>query len=93
MIADRRERASLLIGSLGACVSTRRFGRRAHEVVRDERCAEALDLLAGGRPDVERRDNAAEPTAGGDGLKSCDAGADHEHLCRRDVARGGRQHG
>src|SRR4029077_5269667 len=40
-------------------------------------------LLARCGADVERRDDPAEPTSGGDGLQSGDASADDEHLCGR----------
>ena len=78
---------------LRARVSARRLAPMSlDQLVRDERRAEAQHLLARRRPHVERRDDAAEPARGGDGLESRDAGADDEHLGRRDVARGGREH-
>src|SRR5262245_47605659 len=54
--------------------------------------AKAFDLLAHDRPHIEAGDDGTEPPRRRDRLESRDAGADHEHLGRRDRAGGGHQH-
>ena len=56
----------------------------------DELRAEAFDLLLHGGPHVVRLHDRAEPPRRGDRLQPGDAGADHEHLGRRE--RAGRRH-
>ena len=66
-------------------VSARALG--AFDVELEERRAEALDLLLHDRADVESRDDRAEPAGGRDRLEPGDAGAEDEHLRRRDRCR------
>jgi hypothetical protein len=80
--------APLLLGQL-ARVAALSLG--AHAGL-DELCAERLDLLLRSAAHVVRFDHGAEALRCGDGLKSRDAGADHEHLRWTDRAGGGRQH-
>jgi hypothetical protein len=51
-----------------------------------------LHLLLDGGPHVEGRDDAAEAAGGRDRLQAGDAGAEDEHLGRRDRAGGRHQH-
>ena len=81
----------LLLGRQLGRVAARRLLRPHAEV--EERRAEALDLLLHGRPDVECRDDGAEPARGRDRLQPGDAGADDQRAHRRDRAGGGHQHG
>ncbi len=57
----------------------------------EEGGAEALDLLPHRRPDVEARDDCSEPPRRRDRLQAGDAGAEDEHLRRRDRPCGGHQ--
>ncbi len=59
----------------------------------DERGAEALGLLLGGRPDVIGPNDRSQATAGGDGLEAGDAHAEYQHLGRRDGSRSRHEHG
>ena len=77
----------LLGGQLGGVAPARLLALDA-EV--EERRAEALDLLAHRRADVEAGDDGAEPSRRRDRLQAGDAGAEHEHLRGRD--RPGRGH-
>ena len=62
------------------------------EVELQRAAAEARDLLPGGAADVEAGDHRAEPLRGRDRLQAGDAGAEHQHLRRRDGAGGGGHH-
>ena len=56
-----------------------------------KRAPEALDLLLDDRAGVVRLDDRAQAARGRDRLESGDAGADDQHLGRRDIAGGGGQ--
>ena len=76
-------------------VSSRRvaaLGLLADDAEVEEGRAEGLDLLPDGRAHVEAGDDRAEAARRRDRLQAGDAGADHEHLRRRDRSGGGRQH-
>jgi hypothetical protein len=58
----------------------------------EELRSQRLDLLLDGGADVEGGDDGAEAARGGDRLQPGHAGAQHEHLRRRDRARRGHEH-
>ena len=68
------------------------LGLRARDAEVEPVRAEALDLLAHDRADVEAGDDGAEPARGRERLQARDARADHEHLRRRDGPGRGHQH-
>ena len=57
----------------------------------DELAAETFDLLFHDRAGVVRLDHSAESARGADGHQPGHTGADHQHLGRRNIARGGGQ--
>ena len=59
----------------------------------DEFRPQAHDLLLGGWTQIISGNDRAQPPGSGDGLKSRDTRADHQHPRRRDRARRGGQHG
>ena len=77
---------------LRKCRRVPALGLLARDLELEERRAEALDLLAGGRADVECGDNGAEPARGGDSLEARDSALESEHPRRRDRARCRGQH-
>ena len=77
---------------LGTRVAARVLGILGLEGQLDEARPEALDLFLGGRPQVVRRGDGAEPPRRGDRLEPGHARPDHQHPRRRDRARRRRQH-
>ena len=68
---------------VGQLLRVAALGLLADDAEVEEAGAEALDLLAHHRPDVEAGHDRAEPARGRDRLKPRDPGAEHEHLRRR----------
>uniref|UniRef100_A0A6J6A168 Unannotated protein n=1 Tax=freshwater metagenome TaxID=449393 RepID=A0A6J6A168_9ZZZZ len=79
---------ALLVGEL-ACISAFACG---FDTQVKERCAERLDLLGNLGANVVAGGDGAEAAGGGKRLQACDPGSKHEHLGRRNRARGGHQH-